>query len=377
MESSSSSREEAFALQFINSLRTHIEYPKIPTDYAQHIDGAFEKVLSSVLRTDDRFPISLLICQSCTKYSQVLPIKTGPNHVHYYLVFDKHLSNINRLMAALYFSYEDPGHDIWKLSYELFTEEALDAGEEMLATYFGLNKIALGEFRIDEEACEYDADFVGSIQDLYILGHEIGHYVYDLFMDRIPGSKISISTDLGKMAEEVKGILEDVYEGYKELFKDKEYEALLAEQEQVIREESRIIEECIADAISYAVIFTIVSEEFPDDPEKRLQAIQAVFLELMNLQLLAMHHMTVSEESFENSTSIRLAFFRNYAAAYFDDDESVFTEMLQKTVARYEERITNLMLECFSELERRSGYLFDTFTNPDGSFNYQQIIGLV
>ena len=368
--------EESFALQFINSLRVHINYPEISENYVKHIENLFEEVLSSVVTSIELEPISLIICQSCTKYSQILPIKTNRDRLRYYLAFDKQLSNINQLMADLYFSDDDPGHDIWKLAYELFTEEAISEGEELLATYFGLNKIALGEFSVKNEESKYDSAFVSSIQDLYILGHEVGHFLYDLYTGDKTNDNFNVSTDFGRLANEVKAILEEVYASYKNQFREREYKALITEQEGVIQSQNRIIEECVADALSYAVIFAIVAEEYPNDTGKKMQAIQAVFLELMNLQLLAMHHMTVSDDSFENSTSIRLAFFRNYAATYFDDAPAGFSKMLQETVLRYEERITNLMLECFSELERRSDCLFDVVTRPDGTFDFQQIIGL-
>lgn len=370
------SPEESFVLQFVNSLRVHIECPDVSESYVKQIELLFKKVLSYVVTTSEHDPISMIICQSCTKYSQIVPIQTRQERMHYYLVFDKHLSNINRLISSLYYSNEDPEHDIWKLSYELFTEEAIVAGEELFATYFGLNKIALGPFNIENEEPGYDSDFVGLIQDLYILGHEVGHFFYDLYTDDRTSDTLNISTMLDKMAVKVKAMLDDIYDYYKIRFKDKEYNVLIAEQEDVIQNKSRIIDECLADALSYAIIFAIVDEEYPNDSGKKIQATQAIFLELMNLQLLAMHHMTVSEESFENSTSIRLSFFRNYAAAYFEDDPASFSKILQETVVRYEERITNRMLECFSVFERRSDYLFDTITNPDGTLEFQEIIGL-
>lgn len=49
----------------------------------------------------------------------------------------------------------------------------------------------------------------------------------------------------------------------------------------------------------------------------------------MNPQLLAMHHMSVSEESFESSVSIRLGLFRNYVGLYFEHNEKLFEDMIQ------------------------------------------------
>lgn len=74
---------------------------------------------------------------------------------------------------------------------------------------------------------------------------------------------------------------------------------------------------------------------------------------------LAIHHMTVSDESFEKATSIRLAFFRNYTELYFENEEKTYSEMLEGVVFRYESRITNLILECFSELEDRRENIYN------------------
>ena len=105
-------------------------------------------------------------------------------------------------------------------------------------------------------------------------------------------------------------------------------------------------------------------------------ALMTLFLEMMNLQLLAMQHMYVTEKSFEASTSIRIGFLRNYAGLYFEGNEKEFNKMLEKTVVRYEERITNIMLECFSELENRGDNIYDALTDIDGLLNFDKLLGL-
>lgn len=76
--------------------------------------------------------------------------------------------------------------------------------------------------------------------------------------------------------------------------------------------------------------------------------------------------MTISDESFEEAISIRLVFLRNYSRLYFEGDEKMFDKMLEETEIRYEERIANLMLECFSELENRGDNIYDALTDSEG-----------
>lgn len=97
----------------------------------------------------------------------------------------------------------------------------------------------------------------------------------------------------------------------------------------------------------------------------------------MNLQLLAMQHMTVSEKSFESSVAIRLGFFRNYVGLYYEHNEKSFEEMIQTTAVRYENRITNLMIESFNELEKRAKNICADLIDTDGLINMGKILGLL
>lgn len=127
---------------------------------------------------------------------------------------------------------------------------------------------------------------------------------------------------------------------------------------------------------SLMLIYNYIQVEFNNEINKKLLAGQALLLEIMNLQLLAMQHMTVSEESFESSVSIRLGFFRNYVGLYFEQVEKLFEEMIQNTVVRYENRITNLMIECFNELEKRADNIYDGLIDIDGLINMSKILGV-
>ena len=95
---------------------------------------------------------------------------------------------------------------------------------------------------------------------------------------------------------------------------------------------------------------------------------------MMNLQLLAMQQMAISEESFESSTSIRIGFLRNYVGLYFEGNEKIFETMLVNTVERYETRITNPMLECFSVLEDRADNIHAVLADMDGLLDINKIV---
>ena len=151
---------------------------------------------------------------------------------------------------------------------------------------------------------------------------------------------------------------------------------MIHEQKELVLENDGILEECFADAIAYAMTFTYVQTKHPNDQRKLVFAGQALFLEMMNLQLLAMQHMAVAEESFEVSTSVRLGFLRNYAYLYFEESKEQFDCMLEKTVLRYEERITNPMLECFAELERRADNIYHALADPAGLLDTTKVLGL-
>lgn len=124
------------------------------------------------------------------------------------------------------------------------------------------------------------------------------------------------------------------------------------------------------------MIFSYVDCNYLNDLEQKLLAGKALFLQMMNLQLLAMQNMTVSDESFEVAISIRLGFLRNYSRLYFEGHEKRFDKMLEETIIRYEKRITNLMLECFSELENRGDNIYDALTDEEDLLDMSKVLGL-
>ena len=105
-------------------------------------------------------------------------------------------------------------------------------------------------------------------------------------------------------------------------------------------------------------------------------ALEAMLILFMNLQILAMQKMTVSPESFEIQSSIRLAFFRNYIYIYYEDMGSEFNRLLENTALRYEGRITNLILESFSELEERATNLDNKLTGWNTAIDTRMLMEL-
>ena len=84
----------------------------------------------------------------------------------------------------------------------------------------------------------------------------------------------------------------------------------------------------------------------------------------------------MSVDSFDSSVSIWLGFVRIYVGLYFEQVEKLFEEMIQNTVVRYENRITNLMIECFNELEKRADNIYDGLIDIDGLINMSKILGV-
>lgn len=369
---------DKFVMDFIENSRYNVHDGKFPESQKAKIEMVFDDCLSSIVKKYIKeFIPSFIICNTYNKYSTILPVRLSRNQHKYYLLYDCHLNEINRLLDAIYFSEEDSGHDIWKLSYELFAEDALIEKDAVLISYYGLNKVALGPFDIDDEN-QADLDFIEKIQMRYIIGHELGHWIFKMSGDKDAKNLFNISFDEGWSAflENIRLLLSELYAEYEKTFQSEEYVEIVHEQSVLVNENSGIWEECFADAVAYAMTFAHVQNSYPDDLSQKILAGQALFLEMMNLQILAMQHMTVSEESFEAATSIRMGFLRNYMRLYFEGNEKAFDSMLENTVVRYEERITNLMLDCFSELEKRADNLYDALTDSDGFLDTSRMMGL-
>lgn len=370
---------DEFVLDFVKKTRYFTNDIDLSEAEQTRLKGMFDDVLSSVIKepNNEEMPLALIICSTYNKYSVVMPARLKKGGLKYYILYDRHLTEINRLLDAIYLDDNESAHDIWKLSYELFAEEALLREDEVLTFYYGLNKVALGPFEVD--ITEQDnLDFIVEIQERYIMGHELGHWIFSMSEKKMAENNFNITFDADwvKFLDNLHTLLSELYDEYRKKFASKEYTDILNEQQAVVNENSKIQEECFADAIAYAMVFSDMELNYPDDLEQKLLAGKALLLQMMNLQLLAMQNMTVSEESFEIAVSIRLGFLRNYSMLYFEGAEEVFDRMLAETAVRYEERITNIMLECFSELEMRGDNIYDALVDSDGTMDMGKVLGI-
>lgn len=367
---------DEMVMKFVKNSRKSV-YNKISECEQKRLETLFDDCLCSVVKNlEHELLPTFIICKTFNKYSKILPVKRHQGKYKYYLLFDCYMNGINRVFDSIYLGESDSGHDVWKLAYELYAEEALINKDEILLPYYGLNNVALGPYDVDNEKNNI-LSFIMDIQERYIIGHELGHWVYKILGDPTAKDLINIIFHDNKdiLIDEIKEILRETYSAYRQIFQKKEYIKLIDEQASIINESSEILEECFADAIAYAMIFAYIKEKHPIDREKQLLAGQALLLEMMTLQLLAMQHKAFSEESFESSTSIRLAFLRNYVGLYYEDDEMAFNCILEKTVIRYEERITNIMIECFSELENRADYIYNALIDSENTLDVTKLIG--
>jgi len=369
---------DKMVLDFIQSSRHSISNSNaLNQEQLDRVKNLFDDCLSYVINYSNNMKLpTLIICNSINKYSAILPVKESQSIYKYYLLYDIYLNTINRAFDIVFFNERDPGHDLWKLAYELYAEDATLDNDEILTIYYGLNKIALGEFELQStDSC--DLQFVLDVQERYIICHELGHWIYKMTKNDDLGHLLNINfcESFDRLVEDIKAILYDAFDQYGKIYKDKDYIALIQEQYKIADEKQEIIEECFSDALAYAMVFDHIDKEYPNNKSKKLFAGQALFLEMMNLQLLAMQHMSVSEQSFESAASIRITFLRNYVGLYFEDDEKSFESMIEETVVRYEHRITDIILECFAELEERANNVYDAlFIN--GKLNVNEIIGL-
>lgn len=365
-------------LEFIKNTRHSVHSDNFSETEEARLKALFDDCLYFIVNHHNEALIpTFILCDTYDKYSTILPVRLKRNEYKYYLLCDIHLNKINHLLNIIYFSDQDSGHDIWKLSYELFAEDSLLEDDEVLLSYFGLNKVALGPFEIAENS-QVDTDFILDIQERYIIGHELGHWIYKVSAnaDKSSVAYMGFCENPYALLTDIKELLSELYEAYEKLFDKQEYVELIREQKELVLKNDGILEECFADAVAYAIAFTYVQIKYPNNKERMLLAGQSLFLEMMNLQLLAMQHMAVAEESFESSTSVRLGFLRNYAHLYFEENSELFDNILEETVIRYEERITNPMLECFAELEHRADNIYSALKDSDGQLNMGLILGL-
>ena len=362
-----------FIYEYLNATRYNA-LGTYSTDAAIHLEQEiFDGVLYSALK-DVFQDLHLTLCQCDTYnlYSEILPIQVKDSEMEYYLVYDRHMTIINRIFNAIYLQEEDAtGHDVWKLAYELFMESTILDDNHMCSTYFGMNKLALGDYESKELWFKEEDNFMCYVQMAYVMGHEIGHWVYSISNDEKGSKNLNLKDELSFTFQNIKDMVVEIFREFLETFKDKEYYQLILEGNKAIND--RIIEECFADAFAISVVLKLVNE-FDDEDLSQLGfgdrdpdsvTLEAMLVLFLNLQILAMHKMTVSSESFEIQTTIRLSFFRQYVQYYYEDMEDEFKNLLNVTVQRYEKKITNVILEAFSELEDRADLLEEKLSEWD------------
>ena len=123
-------------MEFVEAAKYCVHTNELTEDEQIRIKTIFDDCLSAVILEycEDTMP-SFIICDTYNKYSEVLPVNLCGNEHKYYILYDYHLNQINRLFDALYLDNNDTGHDIWKLSYELFAEDALLNNDEFSVLY--------------------------------------------------------------------------------------------------------------------------------------------------------------------------------------------------------------------------------------------------
>lgn len=326
----------------------------------------FDEILGLTLQNvRDSEIIRLFLCDSYNTYSQVCSVRLNDGSVKDYLVLDQHMDALNRIFNAIFLSENDSGHDVWKLAYELFMEERMVSRDNLLSAYFGMNKLALGDYDCQKELFSKENNFLVYVQMAYIIGHEIGHWIQAVADTDKGAERLNLKDNVFYTRENILAILQDIYAAYEKQFQDKDYHKLIMEQKELLK--GSIVEECTADAIALAAVFALIDRMTDaeleslgfDDEDSQLVALRAILIVMLNIQILAMARMTISLDSYENEVSIRISFLRNYVYQYFEDIPDELNRELETVIQRYEQRITNVLLEAFSELEERMDELHE------------------
>ncbi len=341
-------------------------------DNSEHIQNVLNELLSTYYEIE--FDITLINCRTLNKYSSILPVKSNSLY-SYYLVYDQYLENINNYFNLIYFSDIDTEHDLWKLSYELFAEEALINKQDVLATYYGIGQAALGPFEFLSEKKPEKIDFINAIQQKFIISHELGHCVYAGYKE-ITNKKSSFANNIKYLYNKTYDILDLVYEQYLSVLQPPGYLEIIKKQNDLIHQNnSNIIEECFADALSYTTIFLYLSSKYKDNIQAKLDTIQAILLVLLNVQMLAIQHANFFESSYEDEISIRINFFHNFADAFFKDVDA-FEKIISQTEEIYDVKIVTPILECFSEFRKRKRNINNAFLQKNGEYDFGGVFGL-
>lgn len=357
---------DAFICDFLGALRISGKGTWRTENSISLAEITFDEILGLTLQNvRDSEIIRLFLCDSYNTYSQVCSVRLNDGSVKDYLVLDQHMDALNRIFNAIFLSENDSGHDVWKLAYELFMEERMVSRDNLLSAYFGMNKLALGDYDCQKELFSKENNFLVYVQMAYIIGHEIGHWIQAVADTDKGAERLNLKDNVFYTRENILAILQDIYAAYEKQFQDKDYHKLIMEQKELLK--GSIVEECTADAIALAAVFALIDRMTDaeleslgfDDEDSQLVALRAILIVMLNIQILAMARMTMSLDSYENEVSIRISFLRNYVYQYFEDIPDELNRELETVIQRYEHRITNVLLEAFSELEERMDELHE------------------
>ncbi len=337
-----------FVMQFIAQQRKVL--PDTDKQYVnQALYDKFDEIIESVIFKNAP-EISLIISCSYQKYSLMIPAKQN-SKTKYYLLYDKYLAQHLKMFNAVFLYQKNTEPDLWKFSYQLFSEETYLAKDMLVAFYTAINANALDDFQCKDLLATNENNRWIDIQVDYILAHEVGHWLFRLKQYQKERDSAII---------EINEVLEEVYSKYSRKFKDKDYISLLTESIDKIRINGNMLEECFCDSVAYSYIFSRLGDDPPVD--KSLDIIKGLLLCLLHTQILSMCNFTVNDEgNYEIVNSIRLSYFRNYIMIFLNSNEyQLLSEMLETTIKEYENKITNIILPIFSTIETRIDNLYDS-----------------
>ena len=168
----------------------------------------FDEILNSVLTNINiALPLRLYLCDTYDLFSRVFPVQMKGQGAVFYLLFDQHMEIINRIFNAIYLSEDDSGHDVWRLAYELFMESSMVGRNGLHSSYFGMNKLALGDYTSKKEWFSEENNFFSFVQSAFIMGHEIGHWICDVDKDERKAVNLNLKDKLWLFAGNKRFIL--------------------------------------------------------------------------------------------------------------------------------------------------------------------------
>lgn len=350
-------------LDFISSQRHEIE-PVISYYSDKELMNKFGDILGAAMF---RNAPSIRIYISCSyqKYSCIFPAKNGDRTV-YYMLYDKHLIECLSILNSIFLCENDAEADLWKFSYQIFSEETYIVGEKIASLYTAMNFNALEEYGCAQEFYSPNNTKWIDVQTDYILAHELGHWLYDLE---------EYKEDRDHALKNIQEILDDAYTNLLHICSDNDYVNLISESLEKMKSNGALIEECFCDAVAFSYIFS-KAEEIGCSAEDKLETMKALFICLLHTQILSMCNYTVSEHNnYEIANSVRFVFVRNYISCFFEEHEkAMINDCLTNCGEIYERKITSIILQVFTAIENRIGNLYENMDAMDSTSILRDIL---